>query len=131
MLNGHGGGGLASVQMELLLLLQVCCRTLASYCMLNGHGGGGLAFVQMELLLTLASYCMLNGHGGGGLASVQMELLLLLQVRCDSVSTDFYAPGLKVRRGHLVIGSYVRPFVRLSVHNSVPLTNEVQYLKFW
>ena len=36
----------------------------------------------------------------------------------------------KVRRGHLVIGSSVRPSVRLSVRNSVPLTIKVQYLKF-
>ena len=44
----------------------------------------------------------------------------------------------RVRRGHLVTGSSVRPSVRLfvrpsvclSVRNSVPLTNKVQYLKF-
>ena len=36
----------------------------------------------------------------------------------------------KVRRGHVVIGSSVRLFVCLSVHNPVPLTNKVQYLKF-
>ena len=37
----------------------------------------------------------------------------------------FYAPALKVCRGHLEIGS-VCPFVR----NSVTTTNRVQYLKF-
>ena len=46
----------------------------------------------------------------------------------------FMPPAWKVRRGHLVIGSSVCPFVRLSVclsvRNSVPLTNKVQYLKF-
>ena len=41
-------------------------------------------------------------------------------------------PAWKDRRGHLVIGSSVRLSVRLlSVRNSVPLTNKVQYLKFW
>ena len=43
-------------------------------------------------------------------------------------------PAWKVRRGHLVFGSSVRPSVRLSVcpsvRNSVPLINKVQYLKF-
>ena len=43
-----------------------------------------------------------------------------------SVLWIFYAPAWKVRRGHLVIGSSVC----LSVRNSVPLTNKVQYLKF-
>ena len=38
----------------------------------------------------------------------------------------FMPSAWKVRRGHLVIGSSVC----LSVHNSVPLTNKVQYLKF-
>ena len=46
----------------------------------------------------------------------------------------FYSPGLKVRLGHLVIGSSVCPSVCLSiclsVRNSVPLTNKVQYFKF-
>ena len=54
----------------------------------------------------------------------------------------FMPPAWKVRRGHLVIGSSVRPSVRpsvcrfvclsvrLSVRNSVPLTIKVQYLKF-
>ena len=36
----------------------------------------------------------------------------------------------KVRRVHLVIGSSVCPTVRLSVRYSVPLTNNMQYLKF-
>ena len=39
-------------------------------------------------------------------------------------------PAWKVRRGHLVIGSSVCLSVRLSVRNSVPLTNKVQFLKF-
>ena len=39
-------------------------------------------------------------------------------------------PAWKVRRGHLVIGSSVRPSVCPSVCNSVPLTIKVQYLKF-
>ena len=39
-------------------------------------------------------------------------------------------PAWKVRRGHLVIGSSVCLSVCLSVRNSVPLTNKVQYLKF-
>ena len=43
-------------------------------------------------------------------------------------------PAWKVRRGHLVIGSSVRPSVCPSVcpsvRNSVPLTIKVQYLKF-
>ena len=38
----------------------------------------------------------------------------------------FMPPAWKVRRGHLVFGLSVCPFVR----NSVPLTNKVQYLKF-
>ena len=42
----------------------------------------------------------------------------------------FYAPGLKGLPGHLVIGLSVCLSVRLSVRNSVPLTNNVQYLKF-
>ena len=58
---------------------------------------------------------------------------------CDTV---FMLPAWKVRRGHLVFGSSVRPSVcpsvrpsvclsvRLSVRNPVPLINKVQYLKF-
>ena len=42
----------------------------------------------------------------------------------------FMPPAWKVRRGHLVIGSSVCPSVCLSVRNSIPLTNKVQYLKF-
>ena len=46
----------------------------------------------------------------------------------------FMPPAWKVRRGHLVFGSSVRlsvcPSLRLSVRNSVPLINKVQYLKF-
>ena len=42
----------------------------------------------------------------------------------------FMPQAWKVCRGHLVIGSSVRLFVRPSVRNSVPLTNKVQYLKF-
>ena len=42
----------------------------------------------------------------------------------------FMPPAWKVCQGHLVIGSSVSPFVCLSVRNSVPLTNKVQYLKF-
>ena len=50
----------------------------------------------------------------------------------------FMPPAWKVRRGHLVFGSSVRPSVcpsvrpsvRLSVRNSVPLTFKVQYFKF-
>ena len=38
----------------------------------------------------------------------------------------FYALGLKGPLGHPVIGSSFR----LSVHNSVPITNKLQYLKF-
>ena len=38
-------------------------------------------------------------------------------------------PGLKGQPGHLGIGSSVRTSVRWSVHNYVPLTNKVQYLK--
>ena len=42
----------------------------------------------------------------------------------------FMPRAWKIRRGHLVIGSSVRLFVRLSVRNSVPLSNKVQYFKF-
>ena len=46
----------------------------------------------------------------------------------------FMPPAWKVRRGHLVFGSSVRPsvcpFVCLSVRNSVPLTFKVQYIKY-
>ena len=42
----------------------------------------------------------------------------------------FMPPAWKVRGGHLVIGSSVHLSVCLSVCNSVPLTNKVQYLKF-
>ena len=45
-------------------------------------------------------------------------------------SNIFMSPAWKVRRGHLVFGSSVRPSVCLSVCNSVPLLNKVQYLKF-
>ena len=49
---------------------------------------------------------------------------------CASNSLCFYAPAWKVRCGHLLIGSFVRPSVRLSVclfvcpsvRNSVPHT---------
>ena len=55
-----------------------------------------------------------------------------------SVGNIFMPPAWKVRRGHLVFGSSVRPSVRpsvcpsvsLSVRNSVPLTFKVQYFKF-
>ena len=47
-----------------------------------------------------------------------------------SICVVFMSPAWKVRRGHLAIGSSVCPSVRLSVRNSVPLTNKVQYLKF-
>ena len=47
-----------------------------------------------------------------------------------SVFPYFYAPDLKGPQGHLVIGSSVCLSVCLSVQNSVPLTNKVQYLKF-
>ena len=55
-----------------------------------------------------------------------------------AVSIIVMPPAWKVRRGHLVFGSSVRPSVcpsvcpsvRLSVRNSVPLTFKVQYFKF-
>ena len=43
-----------------------------------------------------------------------------------NAATIFMPPAWKVRRGHLVIGLPVR----LSVRNSVPLTNKVQYSGF-
>ena len=45
----------------------------------------------------------------------------------------FYAPGLKGPPGASSVWIFclsVRPFVRPSVRNSVPLINKVQYLKF-
>ena len=48
----------------------------------------------------------------------------------ESAIVNFYALGLKCPPGHQVIGSSVRPSVCLSVLNSVPLSNKVQYLKF-
>ena len=44
-------------------------------------------------------------------------------------SGRFYAPGLKGPPGHLIIGSSVCQSVRLSVRNSVPLSNKVPYLQ--
>ena len=46
---------------------------------------------------------------------------------------NFYAPGLKGPPGASsvwIVRPSVCPSVRLSVRNSVPLTNKVQYLKF-
>ena len=47
----------------------------------------------------------------------------------DASFYDFYAPGLKGPSGASSVW-IVRPSVRLSVRNSVPLTFKVQYLKF-
>ena len=63
---------------------------------------------------------------------------VLIQRAVLRIQRIFMPPAWKVRRGHLVIGSSVRPSVCLSVRpsvclsvrNSVPLTNNVQYLKF-
>ena len=49
-------------------------------------------------------------------------LYLFLVPFCSQI---FMPPAWKVRQGHLVIGSSVHPSVRLSVRNSVPLTNKV------
>ena len=56
-----------------------------------------------------------------------------MMVRRQNVSIAFYASGLKGSSGassNWIVRLSVRPSARLSVHNSVPLTNKVQYLKF-
>ena len=45
----------------------------------------------------------------------------------QKLAIAFYAPDWKVHQGHLIIGSSICLFGR----NSVPLTDKVQYLKFW
>ena len=59
---------------------------------------------------------------------INMDVILFF------VTSIFMPPAWKVRRGHLVFGSSVRPSVRpfvcLSVRNSVPLTFRLQYIKY-
>ena len=57
----------------------------------------------------------------------------LLWYSCTSCTCHFYAPGLKGPPGassNRIVCPSVCLFVCLSVRNSVPLTNKVQYLKF-
>ena len=51
-------------------------------------------------------------------------------LQSSTVHQSFMPPAWKFRRGHLVIGSSVCLSVHLSVRNSGPLTNKVQYLNF-
>ena len=78
---------------------------------------------------------MLGVTAGGARAPVPPRLNPPLPVSVIFLnSIIFMPPAWKVRRGHLVIGSSVRPSVCPSVcpsvRNSVPLTIKVQYLKF-
>ena len=62
------------------------------------------------------------------LSPAYMYFLILQNTRSGYWTCQFFfmPPAWKVRRGHLVIGSSVRP----SVRNSVPLTSKVQYFQF-
>ena len=64
----------------------------------------------------------------------QSKFPLVLHFEDNVYWTDnfnlFMPRAWKVRRGHLVIGSSVCPFVRPTVRYSVPLTIKMQYPKF-
>ena len=124
------GGGpqfseFACCEITILMFLQCltnifCCRTIAK----NG-GKPPLTYQRLQTVLSQMGPPPKHVPPPEGLYDI------IYRKKSSSIGEHFIflifmPPARKVRQGHLVIGSSVRP----SVRKSVMLTNKVQYLKF-